>query len=139
LTKSGPRVLGRHRSRADKKGYDPLDIPGRLRLPGVGPLPGGPTLFLKSAGMARPVAHVYVDGFNLYNGLRRRAQAKGVPEVEYRWLDLVKLTRTLLPDADIARVFYFTSTVKRRIGDPGAADRRKSSSARWNGWTKSRL
>jgi uncharacterized LabA/DUF88 family protein len=73
----------------------------------------------------RPSAHVYVDGFNLYNGLKRRAEEKGVPEIEYRWLDLGKLARTLLPHAEITRVFYFTSAVKRRIGKPGAADRQE--------------
>jgi hypothetical protein len=73
----------------------------------------------------RPTAHVYVDGFNLYNGLKRRAEEKGVPEIEYRWLDLVKLARTLLPHADIRCLYYFTSTVKRRIGNPGAADRQE--------------
>jgi hypothetical protein len=75
--------------------------------------------------MARPTAHIYVDGFNLYNGLKRRAEKKGVPEIEYRWLDLVKLARTLLPHADILRVFYFTSRIKRTLDNPGAADRQE--------------
>jgi hypothetical protein len=73
----------------------------------------------------RPTAHVYVDGFNLYNGLKRRAKEKAVPAVEYRWLDLLKLARTLLPHADVARVYYFTSRVKRRLGDPDAANRQE--------------
>lgn len=73
----------------------------------------------------RPTAHIYVDGFNLYNGLKRRAEEKGVPEIEYRWLDLVKLARTLLPHVDVQCLYYFTSTVKRRIGNPGAADRQE--------------
>jgi uncharacterized LabA/DUF88 family protein len=73
----------------------------------------------------RPTAHVYVDGFNLYNGLKRRGKEKGVPGIEYRWLDLVKLARTLLPHAEVERVYYFTSRVKRRLGDPGAADRQE--------------
>jgi hypothetical protein len=73
----------------------------------------------------RPTAHIYVDGFNLYNGLKRRATEKGVPEIEYRWLDLVKLAQTLLPHVDVARVYYFTSRVKRRLDNPGAADRQE--------------
>ena len=73
----------------------------------------------------RPTAHVYVDGFNLYNGLKRRAREKRVPETEYRWLDLLKLSQTLLPHAEIKRVYYFTSRVKRRLKDPDAADRQE--------------
>jgi SAM-dependent methyltransferase len=32
-----------------------------------------------------------VDGFNLYNGLRRRATNKGLEHPEFRWLNLVEL------------------------------------------------
>ena len=37
----------------------------------------------------------------------------------------MKLARTLLPHVDVQCLYYFTSTVKRRIGNPGAADRQE--------------
>lgn len=52
----------------------------------------------------RPVAHVYIDGFNLYNGLKRRAEAKGLAAPEYRWLNLSKLAEFLLPEYEVATV-----------------------------------
>jgi uncharacterized LabA/DUF88 family protein len=48
-------------------------------------------------------ANVYVDGFNLYN-----AALKGTP---YKWLDLRKLARFLLPHDRIHRIRYFTALV----------------------------
>jgi hypothetical protein len=50
-------------------------------------------------------ANVYVDGFNLYH-----AALKGTP---YRWLDLRKLARFLLPHDRIHRIRYFTSLIHR--------------------------
>jgi len=59
--------------------------------------------------------NVYVDGFNLYYGIRyydRNAQ-------NYRWLDLLKLSQRLLPSHQIGRVRYFRAQVDGR-GDPGS-------------------
>jgi hypothetical protein len=72
---------------------------------------------------AAPRTFVYVDGFNLYNGLKRRAKNKGVPATEYRWLDLLKLARALMPDSEVVCVKYFTSTVKRRSDDDKGGER----------------
>ncbi len=47
-------------------------------------------------------ANVYVDGFNLYHALR---------DTPYKWLDLRKLARFLLPNDRIHRVRYFTSRI----------------------------
>jgi hypothetical protein len=74
----------------------------------------------------RPVAHVYIDGFNLYNGLKRRAEAKGLGAPEYRWLNLAKLAEFLLPEYEVKTVRYFTSRVKRRTADPGAGQRQQA-------------
>ena len=50
----------------------------------------------------------YVDGFNLYHGLR----SKGLQR--YYWLDLWKLTeRFLLPNQELREVVYCTSRVKK--------------------------
>jgi uncharacterized LabA/DUF88 family protein len=50
----------------------------------------------------------YVDGFNLYHGLR----SKGLQR--YYWLDLWKLTeRFLLPNQELSEVVYCTSRVKK--------------------------
>lgn len=55
-------------------------------------------------------ANVYIDGFNLYYGCLR-----GTP---YKWLDLVRLCRLLLPAEEIKRVRYFTARIKGRPDDP---------------------
>lgn len=59
---------------------------------------------------------VYIDGFNLYYGLRTRGWA------QYYWLDMENLARSFIdPGAEIlARVKYFTSWVK---GDQEAQNR----------------
>jgi uncharacterized LabA/DUF88 family protein len=51
---------------------------------------------------------VYVDGFNLYNGLKDGFGKR------YLWLDLVKLVSELRPDSDLVHVKYFTSPVEGR-------------------------
>lgn len=53
----------------------------------------------------RPRAIVYIDGFNLY----RRALS-GHPEL--KWLDLVTLAQNLLPEFEVVKVRYFSSTLK---------------------------
>lgn len=49
---------------------------------------------------------VYVDGFNLYNGLQDAHKKK------YLWLDLAKLARELRPRSQLLAVKYFTSPVE---------------------------
>lgn len=49
---------------------------------------------------------VYVDGFNLYYGCLK--------ETPYRWLNLEKLCRAMLPQNDIQQIVYFTSPVRQR-------------------------
>jgi uncharacterized LabA/DUF88 family protein len=60
-------------------------------------------------------ANVYVDGFNLYY-----AALKGTP---YRWLDLRKLCRFLLPNDRIHRIRYFTAIPVYRWRDVPKGDR----------------
>jgi uncharacterized LabA/DUF88 family protein len=50
----------------------------------------------------------YVDGFNLYHGLRARFQHR------YLWLDLVGLVRRLRPRDTIVAVRYFTALVRNQ-------------------------
>ncbi|MBS0416703.1 MAG: NYN domain-containing protein [Proteobacteria bacterium] len=55
--------------------------------------------------MSRVVA--YIDGFNLYFGLRSKGWRK------YYWLDLVRLSQALLkPDQHLEAVHYFTSRIR---------------------------
>lgn len=63
--------------------------------------------------------NVYVDGFNLYNGLLRGT--------DYRWLDLVALFDNLFPDYDVRLVRYFTAVLKGKAspGDPGIVSRQQ--------------
>ena len=53
---------------------------------------------------------VYIDGFNFYYGA-----VKGTP---YKWLDLEKLCRLLLPRDDIVKIRYFTAMIRERSHDP---------------------
>lgn len=54
--------------------------------------------------------YLFVDGFNLYYGCLR-----GSP---YKWLDLETLSRKILPNTEIDRIFYFTARVSPRPRDP---------------------
>ncbi len=61
---------------------------------------------------------VYVDGFNLYHGLRDKGWRR------YYWLDLRKLaTKLLAPNQRLARVRYFTARVMAVPADPRKPDR----------------
>ena len=65
-----------------------------------------------SDATSRRVA-VYIDGFNLYYGLKSRGWRR------YYWLDVRKLAQTLLrPNQTLAFVRYFTARVSGRPGDP---------------------
>ena len=57
---------------------------------------------------------VYVDGFNLYHGLREASGRR------WLWLDLVKLAQRLRPRSELVKLSYFTAPV---LNDPGAAKR----------------
>lgn len=51
---------------------------------------------------------VYIDGFNLYFGLKRRKWDK------YKWIDLYKFCLALLPDnADLVRIKYYTAQITK--------------------------
>lgn len=64
----------------------------------------------------KPTLNAYIDGFNLYKGsLERRPECK--------WLDIVGLCKSLEPDANLGRVFYFTAPVKSRFVGDRASDR----------------
>ena len=60
-------------------------------------------------------AIVYIDGLNLYYGA-----LKGTP---YKWLDIEKLCRRLIPDDQIVAIKYYTARVKDTPNNPGAAQR----------------
>jgi len=67
------------------------------------------------SAMTEPArAAVYVDGFNLYYGIRA---------TPYRWLDIARLSRMLVPAAAIVKIRYFTARVHDRPDDPGQAQR----------------
>ncbi len=52
---------------------------------------------------------VYVDGFNLYYGA-----LKGTA---YKWLNLSKMCKLLLPKNDVVRIYYYTADVKNTPDD----------------------
>lgn len=54
----------------------------------------------------------YIDGFNLYFGLRSKGWRK------YYWLDLVRLSRTLLkPEQQLTHSHYFTARIRNSGGN----------------------
>lgn len=64
---------------------------------------------------------VYVDGFNLFYGLRTRGWKR------YYWLDLRRLAERLLrPGQTLVAVRYFTARVVPDPGDPGKPDRQNT-------------
>lgn len=65
--------------------------------------------------MARLV--VYVDGFNLFHGLKAKFGRRLL------WLDLVGLAASLRPRSDLVAVKYFTAPV---LDDPAGASRQAS-------------
>lgn len=54
--------------------------------------------------------NVYIDGFNLFYGC-----LKGSP---YKWLDLDRFCKQLLPKDDVQQIRYFTAIVEQRPDDP---------------------
>jgi uncharacterized LabA/DUF88 family protein len=64
---------------------------------------------------SRVKTNVYVDGFNLYYGCVRHTP--------YRWLDLARLCRIMLPHNQIHRIRYFTARVQSSAHDPQKAQR----------------
>ncbi len=64
-------------------------------------------------------AAAYIDGFNLFYGLKDLRKEDGR---ENRWLDLVALAQALAPWANLVRVRYFTARVDDR-GESGRSQR----------------
>jgi uncharacterized LabA/DUF88 family protein len=67
-------------------------------------------------------ANVYVDGFNLYFGLKRFERQGKL----YKWLDLGALCRHQLPQDTINRIRYFTALVQPRPGNPDQGTRQQT-------------
>ena len=63
-------------------------------------------------------ANIYVDGFNLYYGA-----LKNTP---FRWLDIAKLCRIMLPRDTINQIKYFTALVNPRPTDPDQLTRQQT-------------
>ena len=63
----------------------------------------------------RPKAAVYVDGFNLYHGALRGTQ--------FKWLDVLKLCRFMMPEFEVRAIRYFTALVSSRPENPGQTTR----------------
>lgn len=64
---------------------------------------------------------VYIDGFNLFYGLRDRGWTR------YYWLDVLSLAgRLLRPGQTLGAVRYFTARVMPDASDPGKQDRQNT-------------
>jgi uncharacterized LabA/DUF88 family protein len=70
----------------------------------------GPTAAAMPARAAKPRTIIYVDGFNLYYGA-----IDGGP---HKWLNLEKFFRSIRPNDDVQRIYYFTALVhgEKRAG-----------------------
>lgn len=66
--------------------------------------------------MSAPIARtiVYIDGFNLYY--------RALKHTNHKWLDLVKLSMSVLPGFKIDRINYYTARVSGRL-DPTSPSR----------------
>ena len=60
----------------------------------------------------------YIDGFNLYFGIRWEAMKQGTPEApdprwySYMWLDLDRMCRSMLTDRqELVAIKYFTAPI----------------------------
>ena len=63
--------------------------------------------------------NAYIYGFNLYY---RRA----LRQTSFRWLDIGKLARLLLPQHQIELIRYFTARIDKRHGDPTQPQRQQT-------------
>ena len=63
--------------------------------------------------MIKKRTRVYVDGFNIYYGIRF---------TPYRWLDLGRLARLLVPNVELDAIRYFTARIEAR-DDPDQPQR----------------
>lgn len=67
----------------------------------------------------------YVDGFNVYRGLKRLAR-RGESTASWKWYDPAALTRRIVPDASHVSVKYFTA---RLVTTAGAGEGRRERQA----------
>lgn len=81
---------------------------------------------LDSTTYARRMArvHVYVDGFNLYHGLKEMA-GHGPELTQWKWLDINALSQRLAPHDDVVGIRYFTARVKFSDVDAQKQDRQQ--------------
>ena len=62
--------------------------------------------------------NVYIDGFNFYY--------RALRQTSFRWLDIGKLARLLLPQHQIELIRYFTARIDKRHGDPTQPQRQQA-------------
>lgn len=68
---------------------------------------------------------VYIDGFNLYHGVKEFMQSERNLR-SWKWLDIVELSRRLVPKDDVRLVRYFTAKVQSLAADPAMAQRQQA-------------
>ena len=73
--------------------------------------------------MAR--VNVYVDGFNLYHGAKQLVNSEGNSST-WKWLDLLALSRRIVPKDNVQLVRYFTANVVSPESDPAMAQRQQA-------------
>lgn len=68
---------------------------------------------------------VYIDGFNFYYRVYRNDRRRDRVPSRYKWLDLYKLSKMLMPREQIAYVGYFTAPVDPASGR-GKSERQRA-------------
>ena len=96
--------------------YNTYTPPGHLGVGERSRLWAASLLLAKGAVMK---THVYVDGFNLYYGIKQAP-------TPYRWVDLGKLFKFLLPTDNILKIRYFTAHVQPTPVDPSVHQRQQT-------------
>ena len=66
----------------------------------------------------RPTAIVYIDGLNLYNYARSA-------HIGIQNIDVLELSKSLLPDHEVIKVHYFTAIMKTLDGNPEPSIRQR--------------
>jgi len=79
--------------------------------------PGRGRVSVGERGRTLATAYAYIDGFNLYYGIKKWPA--------YKWLNIAAMLDTLFPGDQITKIRYFTANVKGR-GNPDSPVRQNS-------------
>ena len=65
---------------------------------------------------SKTMFNAYIDGFNLYKGSLEKRPA-------LKWLDLMALSKALMPNYELGEIYYFTAPLKKKFPEDRANER----------------